>query len=200
MITNSITSLTTIIRGLIQDPLRTDGRQAFTYGTDNTFKISKDFISSSTIVVKINGVATEGYTYDSDTGYVTVSASLSENDIVLITYSYYKEYSDNEISGYIASSLSYFPQYNYEKIFDISNNKIITINGVNPTLKEIYFIAIIASILINPQNIHIKIPDLDISAKRDKSDQEQIEDAFLKFQNFSGIISSEDIKFYEESY
>jgi len=193
MITNSITSLSSIIRGLIQDPLRTDGRQVFTYKTDNKFKLSKDYVSSSTITVTINGISTSNFVYDSDTGYVTVTG-LTLNDIVIISYSYYKEYSDNEISGYITSSLSYFPMYQYIKTFYINeDDEVVAINNYEPTTNELYFIAIIASILINPQNIHIKIPDLDISAKRDKSDQEQIEDAFLKFQSFSGLIDAYDI-------
>lgn len=191
-LTNTIASVTTIIRGLIQDQLRTDGRDSFVYVSDNTKRLSYDFVSSSTIVVTINGVATANFSYSSDTGYVTVNTSLSANDTVIITYSYYSEYSDTEIDGYLESALAYFVQYQYKKTFvvDTSNN-ILALNDTKPDTNELYFIAIIASILINPQNVKISIPDLAIEAKRDKSDQEQIAEAFLQFQSYLGDISTE---------
>jgi len=191
-LTNTVASVTTIIRGLIQDKLRTDGRNVFTYTSDNRFRLTKDFVSSSTIIVTVNGTPTTNFTYDSDTGYLTIADSLSANDIVIITYSYYSEYSDAEIAGYLESSLAYFPQYQYKKTFEINtSDEIIAINDYEPTTNELYFIAIVASILINPQNIKISIPDLTIEAKRDKSDIEQIKDAFLQFQSYLGNISAE---------
>ena len=129
---------------------------------------------------------TYGFTYSSDNNNVTITASLTLDDIVLITYSYYKEYSDNEISGYIKSSLAYFVQYKYKKVFEVSGTTVVVINDTSPSIEELYFIAIITSILINPQNIKISIPDLTIDAKRDKSDQEQIMESFRNFQCFLG--------------
>jgi len=190
-LTNTVASITSIVRGLIQDTLRTDGRQVFTYSSDNTFKLSKDYVSSATIAVTINGVATSSFTYSSSTGYVTVSASLTANDTVIITYSYYLEYSDTEISSYIESALSYFVQYQYKKTFEISGTTVVAVNDTDPSTNELYFIAIIASILINPQNVKIAIPDLTIEAKRDKSDQEQIKEAFVHFQSYLGDITTE---------
>lgn len=194
-ITNSITSVTTIIRGLIQDSLRTDGRIAFTYKTDNVFTLPDPYLSSSTIVVFLNGVEIDiddDYTYNADNNQITITADLTANDSVVITYSYYKKYSDNEISGYLASSFVYFVQYKYKKIFLFNDDdEIVAENNYDPTTDELYFIAIIASILIDPQNIKISIPDLAIDAKRDKSDQEQIKDAFNNFQSYLGSIDFE---------
>ena len=120
--------------------------------------------------------------------YIIKGAGLTIEDVVLIKYSYYKKYSDSEISGYLESSLAYFPQYKYKKTFIInSDNKIVAYNGIDPTIEELYFISTIASILIDPQNIRVSIPDLNISAKRDTSDQDQIKTSFANFKNFNSL-------------
>ena len=195
-IVNSITSVTSIIRGLIQDQLKTDGRIAYTYKTSAVFTLPDPYLSSATIVVFLNSVELtiiDDYTYDSDNNQITITAALVANDSVVVTYSYYKQYSDNEIAGYLASSFVYFVQYKYEKNFEIDGTEVVAIGGTKPDYKELYFIAIIASILIDPQNINISIPDLTIGAKRDKSDQEQIMDAFNNFQSFLGTITFDDL-------
>ena len=195
-IVNSITSVTSIVRGLIQDPLRTDGRIAYTYKTSAVFTLPDPYLSSTTIAVFQNGVEltlTTDYTYDSDNNQITIIAALTADDSIVVTYSYYKKYSDNEIQGYLESSFVYFVQYKYKKIFEVDGSEIVAIGGTKPDYKELYFIAIIASILIDPQNIKISIPDLSIDAKRDKSDQEQIKEAFNNFQSFLGTVTYEDI-------
>lgn len=196
-INNTVTSVTSLVRGLISDKLRTDGRDSFAYKSDNVFYLSEDFPSSSTIKVFKNGteVSENDWDYSADNNSVTIvfvtsGESLSSGDIILIKYSYYKKYSDAEIKGYLESALAYFPQYKYKKTFEInSDDEIIAVDDANPTKEEIYFISIITSILIDPQNIDIQIPDLRLSAKRNKSDQEQIQEAFTSFSRFFGSIS-----------
>lgn len=194
-IVNTLSSVISIIRGLIQDPLRTDGRIAYTYKTSNVFTLPDPYLSSSTIVVFLNGTEIDlddDYTYNADNNQITITTALVAGDSVVVTYSYYKKYSDNEIQGYLESSFVYFVQHKYKKIFEVSGTKIVAINDYEPTSSELYFIAIIASILIDPQNIKISIPDLAIDAKRDKSDQEQIKDAFNNFTSFLGTIDFEE--------
>jgi len=193
-IINTVASVTNIIRGLIDDKLRTDGRDSFIYYTDNIFTLTEDFISSSTITIFQNGteLGSGDFSYDSDNNQVTISASLNTNDTILIKYHYYKKYSDTEIKGYLESSLVYFPQHQYKKTFVINDNdEIVAENNYDPTTEELYFIATIASIVIDPQNIRITIPDLGISPKRDLSDQDQIKVSFRNFKNFMGAINFE---------
>ncbi len=196
MVTNTVSSVTTIIRALIDDQNRLDGRDSFPpFSGDNIYTLTEDFISESTIKVFVNSVEIATFTYDTDNNQVTITAGVSTDDNVLITYNYFKKYSDTEIQGFLTSSLVYFPQYKYPKTFEINDeNKIVAINCVNPTIEELYFIATIASILIDPQNIRINIPDLSLSAKRDISDQEQIKMSFRNFQNFIGTIDFELVK------
>lgn len=193
-ISNSTSDVITVIRGLIQDQLRIDGRDSFIYNGDSVCTISEDFISSSTIQVFKNGtlLSPGDFSYDADNNQVTIIVSLTLNDTILIKYSYYKKYSDNELNGYLASSLAYFPMYQYKKTFEILEESIVAINDYEPTIEELYFIALIASILIDPQNIKVSIPDLNISSRRDKSDQEQIKEAFAHFKNFIGTIDFEE--------
>jgi len=193
MITNTVTSVINIIRGLIDDKIRTDGRDSYIYYGDSVFTLTEDFISSSTIAVFKNGtqLSAGSYSYNADNNQVTIS-SLTTNDTILIKYSYYKKYSDVELQGYLESSLVYFPMYQYKKTFLInSSDKIVAENQYDPTTEELYFIAIIAHIVVDPQNIRISIPDLNISPKRDKSDQEQIKEAFRNFKNFLGTFDFE---------
>ena len=202
-ITNSITDIIPVIRGLIDDKNRIDGRDSYVFnGTDNIFTLTEDFVSESTIVVFQNSIQldSQDFSYDSDNNQVTIifissGFSLNEDDNILIKYNYNKKYSDTEIQGFLESSLVYFPQYQYKKIFEVNtNNEVVAINDLNPTTEELYIIAQIASILIDPQNVRIAIPDLSISAKRDKSDQDQIKEVFIYFKNFVGTIDFEEIR------
>lgn len=196
MIYNTIASVTSIIRPLINDQEKTDGRQIFTYLGDANFQLSKPFLNVDSIQVFLNGelVDPENYTYNALTNQIEIDFVGSGNglvtdDIIMINYSYYKKYSDDEIEGYIFSALSYFVQYRYKKVFEVVDSTIIAIDDLDPTPGELYFIACIAAIIIDPQNVQIKLDGaFQITANRNKSDQEQIKDAFTIFTRFVGKI------------
>ncbi len=197
MITNSVSDIIPIIRGLIDDKNRTDGRDSYVFnGNDNIFTLTEDFVSESTIAVFQNNtqIISQDFDYNSDNNQVTINfissgLSLNEDDNILIKYNYNKKYSDTEIQGFLESALSYFVKHQYKKVFEVnSNNEVVAVNDLDPTIEEIYIIAQITSILIDPQNVRITIPDLSMSAKRDKSDQAQIMEVFAHFNNFVGAI------------
>jgi len=192
-ITNLVSDNISLIRGLINDKIRTDGRDSFIYSTDNVFPLTEDFISASTIKVFKNGtqLSNSNFSYSADTNRVTVTSSLTISDVIVITYSYYKKYSDTELQAYLESSLAYFPMYQYKKTFFISGTKIVANGNLSPSMNEIYFLALIASIVVDPQNVRISIPDLNISPRRDKSDIDQIKEAFVHFKNFVGTFDFE---------
>lgn len=198
MITNSVSSVTTIIRALIDDQNRLDGRDSFPpFSGDNVYTLTEDFVSESTIAVFVNStqLGSGDFSYDSDNNQVTITSVLNTDDNILITYNYFKKYSDTEIQGFLTSSLVYFTQYKYPKTFFINDeDNIVACNNLDPTVDELYIIATVASILIDPQNIRINIPDLSLSAKRDKSDQQQIMETIRNFQNFIGAVDFESIK------
>lgn len=189
-------NIITNIRGLIKDTLKSDGRDIFEYDADNKFKLGREFVSSSTINVYQNGnlLATQDWSYDSDTNYVTISfvtsgESLTKGDIILITYSYYSKYSDTEITGYIKSNLLRFVEYRYKKTFYMnSSDEIVTYNGNNPTLQEANIIGLITAIDIDPQNVTIRLPDFTISAEQNLSKEEQIRNVMTRFMRSFGTV------------
>lgn len=202
MIENSLTSLIPIIRGHIKDQAQKDGRISFEYLGDPRFTLPNSFVNASSIIVFVNNIqlTTSDWTFDSDTNQVTIDyadsdSELSNTDIILITYEYYKSFSDAELTQYVESSLSYFAQHRYKKIFELNEDEqIVCINDVDPTIPELYFITIIASILIDPQNIEIDTPEFKLTSNREDSDQEQIAKAFNKFQRFIGKVSFNKIE------
>jgi hypothetical protein len=197
MLTNTVTSVTSVVRALIKDLEKTDGRQAFEYIGDSVFSVDEAFVNSSSIRVYRNHVELDedDWSFNADKNQVTIDLQgsgepLLSGDIIIITYSYYKKWSDIEIYQYINSALSYFVQYRYKKTFQINEeDEIIAINDFNPTTNELMFIALIASILIDPQNTTVSTPEFNLGRNRTDSDQAQISKAFMVFQHWTGDIS-----------
>jgi len=193
------TELTTIkrfVRALLKDRLRTDGRDSFEFKGSANFTLTEDFPSSATIVVYKNGtVLSTGWSYNSATNIVTITALLATNDIILITYSFYDKYSDSELTDYIESSFLYFNQFGYRKTFELSNDrtKVVTVNDVNPTVKEAYQIAIITAISIDPENIEIRTKDFTITAQEKASKSELIQMALARFTTWYGEITFDEV-------
>ena len=104
---NTILFLKRIIRALLRDTLQTDGKMSYTYQGIAVFTLPDDFPDSSTITVYKNGVdlTSSNWTYSSTNNTVTITASLTTNDDILITYHYYDKYSDTELTSYIEASL-----------------------------------------------------------------------------------------------
>jgi len=182
---NTVSFIKRIVRSLLRDQLQTDGRKSYTYQGIAVFTLPDDFPDSSTITVYKNGVAlsVSDWTYSSTNNTVTISASLTTNDAILITYHYYDKYSDTEILNYVEASLAIFANYSYPKTFLLNTNRdaVVTYNGINPTLTECYQIAVITSINIDPRNIDIRTKEFSISAEEKKSKSELFGEAFQKF-------------------
>ena len=184
-----------IVRTLICDTLKTNGRDTFVYSTSNVFTLLEDYPDSSTIRVYKNGtILSTGWSYNSATNQVTVTASLSTDDVILITYSYYGKYSDTEITNYIETSFAYFNQYRYRKTFILNSGRdeVHAINGDFPSVEEAYQIAIITAIVIDPKNVSIRTKEFTISAEENKGKFELIAEAFANFTNFLGNMSFDE--------
>jgi hypothetical protein len=201
---NTISWIRRILRrGLLKDRLKNnnDAPVVFEYDGDSTFTLPDDNVSESTIVVKKNGTALSDseWSYDSSTKEVTVTASLTANDLITITYSFYEKYGDEELKDYIEGSLALFAQYGYRKLFtlDSSGNNVITYDGIKADLKECYQIAIITAINIDPKNVNISTREFTISAEESKSKSDLIAEAFAQFMNFTGEVSF-DVELGEE--
>ena len=195
---NSITFIRRIVRSLLRDILQEDGRKSYTYQGIAIFTLPDDFPDSSTITVYKNGtpLSESSWTYSSTNNTVTVTASLATNDNILITYHYYDKYSDSELLDYIEASLAIFANYGYARLFvlNTARDAVVTYNGTNPTLAEVYQICVISAINIDPKNITIKTKEFTISAEESKSKTELFGEAFDKFtSSYLGEFSFEPI-------
>jgi len=190
-------NIITLLRGIIRDDLKTDGRDSFQYDTSASFQLSKDYVSSATIAVYKNGTLltiTSQYTYNSTTNKVTILTTLVKNDDILIVYSYYDKYSDSELLSFIRANLVQFVLHKYDKYFYINDDdEIVTYDGVNPTPQEASVIALVTAIDIDPKNITVKTRDFTITPEQSKSKSEQIDDVFASWMRSFG-----DIDFLED--
>lgn len=192
---NSITTVERLVRALLKDRLRTDGRDTFIFQGSASFTLTEDYPSAATIVVYKNGaVLSTGYSFNASTNILTITALLATNDIIVIIYSYYDKYSSNEILDYIESSFAEFSRYGYKKTFKLNDarTEILSIDEVNPTAKECYQIAIITSIIIDPQNIDIKMKDLTVTATEKEGKSDLIGKAMTQFTSWLGEFSFDE--------
>jgi len=192
---SDISTIERFVRALLKDRLRIDGRDSFIFQGDAHFTLTEDYPSSSTIKVFKNGtLLTSGYSYNSSTNIVTVTAILSTSDIILITYSFYDKYSSAEILDYIESSFVYFSQFGYRKTFklDDARTTVLTIDGINPVVRECYEIAIITAICIDPENIEIRTKDFTVTATNKESKNELIQKALMQFTTWYGELTWEE--------
>jgi hypothetical protein len=178
-----------LVRALLKDRLRIDGRDSNQFTGSANFVLTEDYPDSATVKVYKNGtLLSTGWSYNSSTNIVTVSAILATNDIILIMYSYFDKYSDAELTDYIESSFLYFSQFGYRKVFKLNDarTEVLTINGINPCVRECYEIAIITAICIDPENIEIRTKDFTVTAANKESKNELIQKALMQFTVFYG--------------
>lgn len=176
------------VRNLIQDGLKTDGRDNWTYESTVTSKIiplTESNISSSTIIVLKNGSvwASANYSYSSITGKLTITGTLTAGDSLEIDYSYYKKYSDTELQGFIKAAISYLSIERYSTFTVKSDNVIYP----TPTESEENLIAIIATILIKGDVTGYRTPELTISFERGDSKEKKIKKMVRQFKKSKGV-------------
>lgn len=129
----------------------------FTYGSSKVFTLSESNVNEVVTIYR-NDVSNAYYTYNSTTKKVTYTGNLTSGDTIQIDYTYYPNYSDTEIQSYIHSALVHLSNHNYED-FTVESG-----NNIYPTLtpEEENLVALIASILIEPDNKTIRLSDITI--------------------------------------
>ena len=152
----TLTTITELVRYIVQDFART-ASDIFTYENSSIFTLSEPNIVSVSDV-GINDV-TSGttYSYSSATNQVTVSGA-SAGDTVEVFYSYYSNYTDTEIEGYIRAALGYISINRYAD-YQVLNSSVYP----TPPEADKNLIAMVASILIEPDNKTYRLPDMSIS-------------------------------------
>lgn len=157
---NNIATIEALVRCLINDEVETTA-DIFVYnGSSSVFTLTEASIVSVDEVM-VNDT-TSGVTYSVDGVEVDVTSSLTMDDVVEIEYSAYKQYSSTEILAYIKSALVHLSLNNI-KTYKIDSTNIYPV----PTDGEANLIAMIASIIINPQNISYRMPDINVSVPKE---------------------------------
>jgi len=177
------------VRDLIQDSLKTDGRDVFQYESITSSKIftpTEANISASTIIVYKNGVVWAGtnYSYSATTGKLTVTGTLIAGDSLEVDYSYYQKYSDTELQGFIRSAISYLVIEKYRCFAIMPPDMIFP----TPTSDEENLIAVIASILIKGDVVGYRTPELTISFERGDSKEKKIKKFVRQFKKTYGCL------------
>ena len=189
--------MTTVIekvRNLIEDGLKTDGRDAWVYESTVTSKIitltESNVVATSVVVLKGGVVwASSNYTFSTVTGKLTVTGSLTVGDFLEIDYSYYKKYSDTELQGFIKGAISYLSVERY-KTFAVKSDNVIF---PTPDEGEENLIALIACILIKGDVVGYRTPELTISFERGDSKEKKIKKLVRQGKKCYGVLKYIDM-------
>jgi len=191
----SLSTIKRLVRAILKDRLNSLGRDSYIFLGNASFTLTEDYPDSTSIKVYKNGSPLlTGWSYNSSTNILTISAILATNDIILITYSYFDKYSESELTDYIESSFCYFNQFGYRKTFKLNDDRteVLTIDGVNPTAREAYEIAVISAIVIDPNNVEIRTKDFTVTAMEKESKSELIARALNQFTTWYGEFTWEE--------
>jgi len=179
------TTIITLLRSMLGDGIK-NGVDMFEYTTSSVFTLSEPNAQAISAVA-VNDVSSGvTYTYDSDLQKVTVSTSLSVDDVVEMDYTYYSNYSDTELTGYMNHAFSYISINRYSD-FEIDSTDNDSIYPV-PSKAEGNLIAAVAAIIINPENKSIRTPDFSVTMKNNMSTSDMIAKSIAVFKkNSSGL-------------
>jgi len=171
-------TLLALIRNMINDNIQ-NGTDIYTYTTSSVFTLSESNAAAISDVC-VNDVSSGvTYTFDSTLKKVTISSSLSVDDIVEIDYTYYSNYSDTELAAYIKNALVYLSVNQYgEFILDTTTDYVYP----TPSSAEVNLIATIVAILINPENKSYRTPDFSITVKNSMSTSDIIAKTIATFK------------------
>jgi len=193
-----MTTIIEKIRGLINDNLA-NSSDFYTYESRKVFTLTESNVSASTVKLFKNGtevVSTGNWTYSATTNKITYTAALVAGDLIEITYSAYRKYSDNELTGYIKAAITYLSVYKY-KTFTARADVIIP----TPTEAQENLIALIASIIIMPAIKSYRTPELTIVFAEGINKEEKIDQSISQYAKCLGMLdynAIQDVEYFNE--
>lgn len=184
----SLSTIRAKIRSVINQGSKA-GFDPFTYESSDIFTLSEDNIISVTdVLVNDVSVGSGNWTYSTSTNKVTIASGVAiiAGDSVQINYTYYPNYSNNELDDFIQAAISYIAINNYQT-FEIDGDDI----NPEPTVAEENLIAVVAGILINPENKSFTVQELRVQVSTSSlSTQDKIAKIINSFKrNSHGIFS-----------
>ena len=145
-------------------------------------------------IFEITQTLLNGNTFTSGAGYnwnpisnkiEVIGHSFVTTDILEVDYSFTK-YSNTEIMEYIRAALVWLSIYDYScDTFHLRTDGIIV---PSPEPKTLDLVCIIASILIKPNYIHYRMPNLAINYPNKMTQEEKIRDIINYFKRGVGVV------------
>ena len=165
----TLTDITTSVRYLLGDTSKSMiPGDIFTYENSATFTLSESNATAVSNVLVNDTSSGVDYTYTVATQKVVISSSLTSGDTVEMQYTYYPNYSSTELIDYIRAAVIHLSTNRYytftieEPVGDGSYNIY-----PEPSSSEQNLIAMVASLLIEPDNKTLRLPDITINAPKD---------------------------------
>jgi hypothetical protein len=107
---------------------------------------------------------------------------LTSGDSIKIDYTCYQNYSDSEITSYIQAALVHLSINNYYDFeYDSTDDKIYP--DLEP--REENLVAIVTSLLINPDNRSLRLPDLTVNIPNDLPTDKKISKTIARYKHDS---------------
>ena len=174
---NNLATIEPKVRLLINDSEKT-GTDLFTYTSSSLFILTEANINTI-VSVSVNGTESGvTYTYSATTNKLNVTSSLTMSDVIEVIYTYYSNYSINEIYAYIKSALIHISANNFTTWTETSGTLY-----PEPNDGEANLIATVASIIINPSNISYRLPDISVAVPKDLPTADKIRKAISIFKH-----------------
>lgn len=174
----TISSITALVRCLIGDTAKSMvPGDIFTFDNSNIFTLSESNATAVTDVLVNDVSSSVAYTYSASRQSVNISSTLTTGDTVEIQYTYYPNYSDTEIQDYINAAIIHLSSNSYYD-FTVSGDSIYP----DPSTSEQRLIAIVAALLIEPDNKTYRLPDLTINVPKDLPLHDKIRKAILMYK------------------
>jgi len=176
-----------IIRVLIEDNGKSS-YEVFEYTSVSTFTIAQTNITITKVYNNGVELTSSQYAFDDITNKITIydlsPNGLVSGDKIEVDYTYY-EYSIEELNKSIEAALSYLNLYSYssENFYEVSGDEIVPI----PSSMTGNLIAIIVSILINPDNNSYRLANISIQYNGRMSKEKRIEQMITKFKAGLGV-------------
>lgn len=179
-----LSDITNSVRYLISDNSVT-GSDIFTYGASSVFTLTENNpIAITGVEINSSEIEDSMFSFDATYNTVTVNSSMSSGDTVRIIYTYYPNYSTTEINNYIRAAIINLSVNNYYTFTVDTDEEIYP----TPTDQEANLIAMIAAILIVPDNKTYRLPDISISVSGTLSTDAKIRNAIaIMKKNSHGI-------------
>lgn len=154
----------------------------FTYESSSVFTLSEaNIISVSAVYVNGSSITSGQYSYNSSTNKVTITATLSAGYTIEIQYTYYPQKSSSQIEAYIRSAVIYLSVNGYYT-FEVDDD-----DNFYPEItdREKNLVAFVTAILVKPENVSYRLPDISFNVPKTLSTRDLVSKAVAIFKKDS---------------